>query len=148
MNVLGMLASGWHSDRIGSRFGHLFGGTVLVAACYAAMGQASTPTMLVAAYLATCFFWPALTLSTYLVATEVVQSRMVAVAVASINTLAQLGAFVVPVLWGISKDSSGSYHFGLTLIPLLFVASAAITLNLRHQIRRKETVFTPAIVQA
>jgi len=33
MNVLGMLASGWHSDRIGSRFGHLFGGTVLVAAC-------------------------------------------------------------------------------------------------------------------
>jgi ACS family tartrate transporter-like MFS transporter len=148
MNVLGMLASGWHSDRIGSRFGHLFGGTVLVAACYAAMGQASTPTMLVTAYLATCFFWPALTLSTYLVATEVVQSRMVAVAVACINTLAQLGAFVVPVLWGISKDSSGSYHFGLTLIPLLFVASAAITLNLRHQIRRKETVFTPAIMQA
>jgi nitrate/nitrite transporter NarK len=81
------------------------------------------------------------------VVTEVVECRMVAVAVACVNTLAQLGAFLVPVLWGISKDSTGSYHFGLTLIPLLYVASAAITLNLRNQIRRKESIFTPAIVQ-
>ena len=148
MNVLGMLASGWHSDRIGSRFGHLIGSTVLVAASFAAMGHASTPAMLVTAYLGLCLFWPALTLSTYLVATEVVECRMVAVAVACVNTLAQLGAFMVPVLWGISKDSTGSYHFGLTLIPLLYVASGAITLNLRHQIRRKDMTFTPAVVQA
>jgi ACS family tartrate transporter-like MFS transporter len=147
MNVLGMLASGWHSDRIGSRFGHLFGSTLIVAACFAAMGFASTPAMLVTAYLGMCFFWPALTLSTYLVATEVVECRMVAVAVACVNTLAQLGAFVVPVLWGISKDSTGSYHLGLTLLPLLFLASGAITLNLRHQIRRKEMILTPAIAQ-
>jgi len=104
--------------------------------------------MLVAAYLATCLFWPALTLSTYLVATEVVQSRMVAVAVACINTLAQLGAFVVPILWGISKDSTGSYQFGLTLIPLLYITSGAITLNLRRQIRRKEAIITSVIVPA
>jgi ACS family tartrate transporter-like MFS transporter len=147
MNVLGMLTSGWHSDRIGSRFGHLFGGTVLVAVCFAAMGHASTPAMLITAYLGLCFFWPALTLSTYLVVTEVVQCRMVAVAVACVNTLAQLGAFVVPVLWGISKDSTGSYHFGLTLLPLLYIASGAITLNLRRHIRRKEITFTPAVAQ-
>ena len=148
MTVLGMLASGWHSDRIGSRFGHLLVSTFLVAAFYAVMGQASSPAMLVTAYLGMCFFWPALTLSTYLVATEVVECRMVAVAVACINTLAQLGAFAVPVLWGISKDSTGSYHFGLTLLPLLFLASGAITLNLRHQIRRKEITLTPAIIPA
>ena len=52
---------------------------------------------------------------------------MVAIAVACTNTLAQLGAFAVPALWGISKDSTGSYHFGLTLLPLLFLASGAIT---------------------
>src|SRR5437764_4153075 len=148
MNVLGMLASGWHSDRIGSRFGHLFGSTLLVAVFFAAMGFATTPAMLVTAYFGMCFFWPALTLSTYLVATEVVECRMVAVAVACVNTLAQLGAFAVPVLWGINKDSTGSYHLGLTLLPLLFLASGAITLNLRRQIRRKEMMFTPALVQA
>ena len=146
MTVLGMLASGWHSDHVGSRFGHLLGSTLLVAACYLVMGHASTPAMLVTAYLGMCFFWPALTLSTNLVATEVVECRMVAIAVACTNTLAQLGAFAVPALWGISKDSTGSYHFGLTLLPLLFLASGAITLNLRRQIRRKEIMLTPAIV--
>jgi ACS family tartrate transporter-like MFS transporter len=148
MTVVGMLASGWHSDRIGSRFGHLFGGAVLVAACFGIMGHATTPMMMIAAYLAMSFFWPAVTLSTNLVATEVVPCRMVAVAVAVTNTLAQLGAFVVPVLWGISKDSTGSYHFGLTLIPLVFLASAAITLHLGHQIRCKGMTVTPAIVPA
>jgi ACS family tartrate transporter-like MFS transporter len=148
MSVIGMLASGWHSDRIGSRFGHLLGSMLLVGACFGIMGHASTPPMMITAYLAMSFFWPALTLSTNLVATEIVPCRMVAVAIAVINTLAQLGAFVVPVLWGISKDSSGSYHVGLTLIPLIFIASAAITMHLQHQIRRKEMTVTPAIVVA
>ena len=64
------------------------------------------------------------------------------------RTLSQLGAFGVPVLWGISKDATGSYHHGLTLVPLLFLASAAIALHLRHQIRRRETAITPAVAAA
>ena len=148
MTVLGMLVSGWHSDRLGSRFGHLFFSMLLVAACFGIMALASTPTVLIAGYLAMMFFWPAVTLSTNLVATEAVACRMVPVAVAAINTLSQLGAFGVPVLWGISKDATGSYHHGLTLVPLLFLASAAIALHLRHQIRRRETAITPAVAAA
>jgi len=148
MTVIGMLASGWHSDRLGSRFVHLFIGMLLVAACYAIMGHADRPAMLIAGYLAMTLLWPAVTLCTNLVATEVVPCRMVAVAVATINTAAQLGAFVVPVLWGMSKDSTGSYHFGLTLIPLLFIASAVIALLLRLQIRRREVGIAPAIATA
>ncbi len=104
MTVVGMLASGWHSDRIGSRFGHLLCSLFLVAACFAVMAFAATPAILITAYLAMSFFWPAVTLSTNLVATEVVPCRMVAVAIGVINTLAQLGAFVTPILWGLSKD--------------------------------------------
>jgi len=145
MTVIGMLASGWHSDRLGSRFGHLIGSMLLVAAAFGVMAQANSPAMLITAYLAMCFFWPALTLSTNLVTTEVVPCRMVAVAVATTNTLAQLGAFVVPVVWGISKDSTGSYHFGLRLLPLLFIASAAIAIHLRHKVRQSEFTIVPAI---
>jgi ACS family tartrate transporter-like MFS transporter len=148
MIVVGMLASGWHSDRIGSRFGHLIGSMLAVAGSFAIMAFASTPAILVTAYLAMSFFWPAVTLSTNLVATEVVQCRMVAVAVAVINTLAQLGAFVVPVLWGVSKDSTGSYHFGMMLVPLVFVASTAIAIVLRHQIRQKALPIAPAMIVA
>ena len=145
MIVVGMLASGWHSDRIGNRFGHLILSSLLVAAAFAVMAYARTPAMLVTACLAMSFFWPAVTLSSNLVATELVPCRMVAVAVAVINTLAQLGAFVVPVLWGISKDLTGSYHLGLTLVPLVFVASAAITMHLRHQVQRKGIATIPAV---
>jgi ACS family tartrate transporter-like MFS transporter len=148
MTVIGMLASGWHSDRAGDRFGHLIGSMLLVAAAFAAMAYATTPAILITAYLAMCFFWPAVTLSTNLVSTEVVPCRMVAVAVAVINTLAQLGAFVVPVIWGISKDSTGSYHLGLTMIPLLFIASAGLAIHLRRQIRLKWLAVVPVIVPA
>jgi len=145
MTVLGMLASGWHSDRLGGRFGHLFFSMILVAACYAVMALANAPALLVAGYLAMMFCWPAVTLSTNLVATEVVACRMVPVAVAAINTLSQLGAFGVPVLWGMSKDATGSYHVGLTLVPLLFLASAGIVMHLRYQVRRSETPVAAAV---
>jgi MFS transporter, ACS family, tartrate transporter len=148
MSVVGMLASGWHSDRLGSRFGHLLLGTLLVAASFEVIALAGTPAMMITGYLAMSFFWPSLTLSTNLVATEVVPCRMVAVGVAVVNTLAQLGAFVVPVLWGISKDSTGSYHFGLTVLPLVFLASAAIVIHLRHQIRAAAVPVTPGLVTA
>jgi ACS family tartrate transporter-like MFS transporter len=148
MIVVGMLASGWHSDRVGSRFGHLIGSSLLVAATFALMAAARTPAMLITDYLAMSFFWPALTLSTNLVATEVVPRRMVPVAVATINTLAQLGAFLVPVLWGISKDATGSYHLGLSFLPILFLASAGITIHLRHQVRSRSAAALPAIAAA
>jgi ACS family tartrate transporter-like MFS transporter len=62
---------------------------------------------------------------------------MAGVAVAAMNTLSQFGAFVAPWLWGISKDRTGTYHLGLMLVPIAFAAAAAVTLNLRHQIRAK-----------
>ena len=43
MTVIGMLASGWHSDRIGSRFGHLVSSLFLVAACFAVMALQLPP---------------------------------------------------------------------------------------------------------
>ena len=48
---------------------------------------------------------------------------------------------------GISKVDR-VLSFRMTLIPLLYVASGMITLNLRRQMRRKEISFTPAIVEA
>ena len=144
--VLGMLASGWHSDRIGGRLGHLVGSMLFVAMAFGFMASASTPAMLITAYLAMAFFWPAVTLSTNLVLTEVVPCRLVPVATATINTLAQLGAFVAPVLWGISKDATGSYHLGLTIVPFVFLAAALLSLNLRRQIRRRSVAMTPAVV--
>ena len=148
MMVIGMLASGWHSDRIGSRFGHLIYSSLFVAASFAVMAYASTPAILITSFMAMSFFWPSVTLSTNLVTTEVMPLRMTAVAVAVTNTLAQLGAFIVPIVWGVSKDATGSYHSGLSLVPLLFVASAVIAMLLRQQIHRKDTAPTAVAAAA
>jgi ACS family tartrate transporter-like MFS transporter len=102
--------------------------------------------MMITAYLAMQFFWPAVTLSTNLVVTEVIPCRLIPVGTATVNTLAQLGAFVAPVLWGVSKDATGSYHAGLTLVPLAFLAAAGIALHVRHAARRKQ--YLPAVAAA
>jgi ACS family tartrate transporter-like MFS transporter len=143
--VLGMLASGWHSDRQGQRFSHLLGSCVIVAACFAVMAVAKTPAMMLTGYFALSFFWPAVTLSTCLVLTEVVPTRMVAVAMAAVNTLSQLGAFAVPPLWGMSKDATGSYIPGMALVPLAFLIAALLGLMLRRQVQAKGLGLRPAL---
>ena len=137
LSVLGMLLSGWHSDRLGQRFTHLIGSMLLVAACFVVMATASSGSMMLAGYFALAFVWPAVTLSTCLVLTEVVPFKMVAVGMATVNTLSQLGAFALPPLWGMSKDATGSYDFGLTLVPIAFLIGAAIALMILFQVRAK-----------
>lgn len=137
LGIFGMLLSGWHSDRLGQRFTHLIGSMLLVAACFVVMAAASSASMMLIGYLALAFVWPAVTLSTCLVLTEVVPFKMVAVGMAAVNTLSQLGAFALPPLWGMSKDSTGSYHLGLTLVPIAFLTAAAIALMLLFQVRAK-----------
>lgn len=148
ISVLGMLASGWHSDRLGSRFAHLISSMVLVAIAFAVMAYARTPAVLIAAYLTMSFCWPAVTLSTCLVLTEVVPSATVAVAMAAVNTLSQLGAFVAPTLWGMSKDATGSYHHGLALVPVAFLASAAMAMMLRRQVNHSGLAMKAALAAA
>lgn len=137
LGIFGMLLSGWHSDRLGQRFTHLIGSMLLVAACFVVMAAASSASMMLIGYLALAFVWPAVTLSTCLVLTEVVPFKMVAVGMAAVNTLSQLGAFALPPLWGMSKDSTGPYHLGLTLVPIAFLTAAAIALMLLFQVRAK-----------
>ena len=147
MTVIGMLASG------GTATASAVASGTSSAACprrclFCNHGIRSNPGDLDHGLSCDVLLLAAVTLSTNLVATEVVPCRMVAVAIGVINTLAQLGAFVTPILWGLSKDSTGSYHFGLSLVPLVFIASAAMTFHLRQRIRLKEMPVTSALVAA
>ena len=137
LSLLGMLASGWHSDRLGQRYSHLLGGSLLVAGCFLTMGLATSPKVLLGAYMVVCFCWPAVTLSTALSCSEGVPKHMVAVAMGAVNTLSQLGAFIGPWMWGISKDVTGTYHLGLMLLPVAFLLAAGATLSLGRRLTEK-----------
>ena len=135
LGFAGMLASGWHSDRLGESFTHLLVSMVLVAAGFLTMGLSTSPLVLVCGYFAIAFVWPAVTLSHNVICASLVPPRMIGVAMAAVNTMSQLGAFVGPWLLGISKDRTGGYHLGLMLLPVAFVTAAAAALNVRRQLR-------------
>ena len=146
--VIGMLSSGWHSDRQGQRWTHLIGSLILVTASFALIAVAKTPVMMITGFLALAVVWPAVTLSMCLVLTEIVAVRMVAVAMAAVNTLSQLGAFAVPSLWGISKDATGSYALGLTLVPVAFAVATVLAIILRRQVQGKDMAAVGAVAVA
>jgi len=135
LGFAGMLASGWHSDRLGESFSHLLLSALLLAAGFLTMGLSTSPVLSVSVYFVIAFAWPAVTLSNNVICTNLVPPRMIGVAMAAVNTMSQLGAFVGPWLLGISKDRTGTYHLGLMLLPVAFVAATAVALNLRRQLR-------------
>jgi ACS family tartrate transporter-like MFS transporter len=133
--IVGMIASGWHSDRQGQRFSHLIGGCLAVGMAFIVMAYAPSPSVLIAGFFGLSLFWPAVTLSTIVLCSEIVPRRAVGVSVAAVNTLSQIGAFIGPWLVGISKDATGSYHLAQVLLPIGFFLSVAIVLNLRRELR-------------
>ena len=58
-----------------------------------------------------------------------------AASIAAINSVGQIGSFVCPYLWGLAKDQTGSFHLGLTLLPIPFLIAAAIVISVRRRAR-------------
>jgi ACS family tartrate transporter-like MFS transporter len=96
-----------------------------------------TPAVVVAAYLvfaATSFTTQMLGASLW---PDVLHFRQLAVCAAAINSLANIGSFVTPYLWGAAKDATGSYHLGLMVLPVGYLVAAGLILNLRRKVRRE-----------
>jgi ACS family tartrate transporter-like MFS transporter len=133
----GMAAVGWSSDRRGERYLHLAVPLIAVAAAFAVMAWAPTPTTVMVAYLAMTTSYFAVSAAFWLAPSEIVHPRAVAVTVAAINGLGQVGSFLFPWLWGKAKDFTGSYHAGMSALPVAFLTGAAIILILRQARRRR-----------
>ncbi|MFM7273857.1 MAG: hypothetical protein ACKO4A_08375, partial [Gammaproteobacteria bacterium] len=54
-----------------------------------------------------------------------------AVGFAAVNTLAQIGSFAGPALWGVAAQRTGSFQTGLAVIPLMFLVAAGIVMAMR-----------------
>jgi ACS family tartrate transporter-like MFS transporter len=90
-----------------------------------------------AAFLAMMASYFAVSAAFWLAPGEIVHPRAVALTVAAINGLGQVGSFLFPWLWGVAKDQTGGFHLGLSLLPVAFLAAAAIVMGLRYGRRRR-----------
>jgi nitrate/nitrite transporter NarK len=69
------------------------------------------------------------------------------VGVAMINMVGQLGSFALSSLWGVAHDAVGGYGVGIAVLPVGYLACAAIILALRRRARRAPAA-GPAVATA
>jgi ACS family tartrate transporter-like MFS transporter len=122
LGAIAMLANSWASDRTGNRFWHIVAPLLLLSASYFLIGKSTTPLVVMAGYLclmAASFGYQAV-YPAYV--SQSIPPRDLGVGYAMINSIAQAGAFVSPILFGMAKDATGSYDLGLSLLPLSQVA--------------------------
>jgi len=127
--VAGMLFTGWLSDRTGTRAPFMIGSTALVLIAYALMAADGGRTTGLIGYAVYVACWGSVTLSVWMLCTDLVAPADMAVATAMVNTMSQAGAFFGPIAWGMARDATGSFHAGfrglvvVQVLALVFVAA-------------------------
>lgn len=126
--LIGMQLWARHSDRTLERRFHLAGGCLLAALGIAA-GALFTSPVLVIIFLSIGImgFWCALSVF-WTVPTAFLGGLAGAGAIAWINSLAQLGGILSPLVMGYSKDSTGNFTLGLLVIAGCCMVSVIIAL--------------------
>ena len=132
-----MLFNGWHSDLRGERYVHLAVPLAIQAAAFAVMAFAHSPPVFATAYVVLIAANFGVAAVFWLAPGEMLDPRSVAVAVAAINGLGQLGSFVLPYAWGLAKDATGDFHAGMLALIAPYVIAVAILLVLRRDHRRR-----------
>jgi ACS family tartrate transporter-like MFS transporter len=100
------------------------------------LAVSSSLTIVSAAYLAfaaVCFTVVMLTASSW---ADVLHVRQLAIGAAVINTLGNLGAFLMPYCWGVIKDETGHFQAGLAALSVPALVCAALILKMRREVRR------------
>ena len=134
LGVVCIVIAGWNSDRHGDRLRDAFVLTVVIAAALLLLGVAKTPALAVTGYLlfsATVFTAGMLLISTW---ADVLHARQLAVGGAAINTLWQIGSFLSPYAWGVTKDATGSFRAALIGASVVVVVEALVILYVRTRV--------------
>ena len=139
LGAIVMLFNGWHSDRQGERYFHLITPLVLMALAYGVMSFTANPVVVMAAYAVAVMCNAGIAAVFWLAPGDLLHPRSAAVSIAAINGVGQFGSFLSPYAWGLAKDYSGSFHAGVTALPIPFLIAAAIVLVLHLRARAQST---------
>ena len=134
LGVVCIIIAGWNSDRSGDRLRDAFVLTVGLAAALLLLGVGSTPALVIAGYLlfaATFFTGGMLIVSSW---ADLLHVRQLAVGSAAINTLWQIGAFLSPYAWGVTKDATGSFRAALIGASVVAAVEAMVILYVRTRV--------------
>ncbi|HEY2896673.1 MAG TPA: MFS transporter [Gemmatimonadaceae bacterium] len=132
--AIGTLFSGRFSDKRGDRFGPILTGTTLMGGAFLGMAFAPSASIVILAYFVFAAAWPSVASSLTMLWPEAIHIRLLAVGAAAINSVANLGSFIGPYFWGVTRDASGSYHTGLLSLAAIAFVTLVPMLLLRRQV--------------
>jgi MFS transporter, ACS family, tartrate transporter len=134
----GILIAGVLSDRRGERFSSMVTSIAVVGVCYLVMAASTQghPTLFIAAYLMWGFATWAVSFANIMCWPDLLPRHLLAVGCAAINTLSQIGAFLMPFAWGAIQDATGSSTTGLSGLAIGAMLAVAVALAARAEARR------------
>jgi ACS family tartrate transporter-like MFS transporter len=138
-----MIFNGWNSDRTGERFLHLACPLALSVLAFAGLSLTKSPALVVGAYWAAMCADAACNPVVWLAPCEAISPKAMAPSVAAINSIAFAGAFVGPLLWGMSRDATGSFRAGLITLSAAFLGAAILVLLMRRSARQASLLQQP-----
>ena len=69
---------------------------------------------------------------------DVLHGRVLALGCAGINTLSQIGAFLMPIAWGRTADATGGFQAGLIGLTVAAALALLMTAELASHVRRTQ----------
>jgi ACS family tartrate transporter-like MFS transporter len=98
----------------------------------------------VAAYLVWAFATWAVSFANIMCWPDLLPRHLLAVGCAAINTVSQIGAFVMPFAWGAVQDATGGFEAGLLGLAMGAALAVVVALAARAQARQVRLEASPA----
>jgi ACS family tartrate transporter-like MFS transporter len=136
VTVVVMLLVGASSDHRHERYLHQLSVMAATAVGVAAMALGIAPAVTVLGYFVFIAASTNFGVLNYLMVGDGIHPGARPVGFAALNTIAQVGNFLGPVLWGIAADRTGSFRFGLWSAVVCLLAAMAVVLVMRQRTLR------------
>jgi len=132
MAILGMVAIGAHSDHTGERRWHVAGPAFLAAGGWVLVASTASPVIFVLGLALASTGMKSMLPTFWSLPTAFLSGAAAAGGIALINSVANLGGFLGPILMGQIKERTGSYGSGLLVVAALLCAGGLLVLCVRH----------------
>jgi ACS family tartrate transporter-like MFS transporter len=146
LGAAGICLAGVLSDSRGERFTTMLVSTAVCGACCGIMAVTlhGYPAVFLAAYFTWAFAIWAVSFGYLMCWPDLLPRHLLAVACAAINSIAQVGSFLLPYGWGALRDASGGFTFGLIVLGICFALATLVALMSRMQAGRPRLEPRPA----
>jgi len=132
--ALAMALTGWITDRRGERFSAMLAGQAVKICGLLMIPFAPSAMMAFGGYLVFAIGSWSTQAANGALWGDLLTERRLAIGAAAINTAAQLAAFFLPYAFGALRDTTGSYHAGLLVLPGMVMFAMLVTLVLWQRV--------------